>query len=210
MELSNDFKIKKLQLAAICFIITGLGFLHLSFKFLFLNAVDDLPKGHDIAPFVFLNDEIGFEFVPFVSILALLIGAYSLWKIGEPTGFGTRRNFFFVTIAGTISYNLAAIMPLPFAPLGALLCALGMILIGIASIKTKMWTGWKRFTPLLIGLYPFIFMFPMLIFTGTRPPVMIGLWGFPWLFLGIAIWLRRKELIALNANKHKNINLSNS
>ncbi len=195
MELTNDFKIKKLRIASICYIITGLGFLHLAFKYLFLGAVDELPKGHDIAPLVFLTDEFGFEFVPFVSILVLFIGTYSLWKIGEPTGFGISRNFFFVTMAGTVSYNLAARLPLPFAPLGALLCALGMILVGIAVLKNRMWTGWKRFIPLLVGLYPFIFMFPILIFTGTRPPVMIGLWGFAWILLGIVIWLRHKELI---------------
>jgi hypothetical protein len=194
MNLTTDFKSQKLQLASICYIITGLGYLHLSFRFLFLNAVDELPKGHDIAPLVFLNDEIGFELVPFVSILSLFIATYSLWKIGEPTGFGTRRNFFFVTMAGTISYNLAAIMPLPFAPLGALLCALGMILVGIAVLRTRMWTGWKRFTPLLVGCYPFIFMFPLLILTGARPPVLIGLWGFTWILLGIAVWMRRKEI----------------
>ena len=119
MEMTNDFKVKKLQIATICFIITGLGFLELAFKMLFLNAVDEPPKGHEIAPLVFLNDKIGFEIVPFVSILSLFIATYSLWKIGEPTGFGSRRRFFFVTMTGTISYNLAAIMPLPFAPLGA-------------------------------------------------------------------------------------------
>lgn len=197
MNTTNDFKLKKLQLATICYIITGLGFLQLSFKTLFLNAVEGLPKGHDIAPFIFLNDEIGFDLVPFVSILCLFIATYSLWKVGEPTGFGTRRSFFFVTIAGTISYNLAAIMPLPFAPLGALLCALGMILVGIAVLRNRVWTGWKRFTPLLVGIYPFVFMFPVVILTGTRPPVMIGFWGFTWILLGIAIWFRRKEISVL-------------
>ncbi|WP_310559905.1 hypothetical protein [Flavobacterium sp.] len=195
MELTNDFKIKKLQIASICYGITGLGFLHLAYRYLFLGAVDELPKGHNVNAFIFLTDEWGFEFVPFVSILLLFIGTYSLWKIGEPTGFGTKRNFFFVTMAGTISYNLAARMPWPCTPIGALLCSLGMILVGIAVLKNRMWTGWQRFTPLLVGLYPFIFMFPILVFTGTRPPVMIGLWGFTWILLGIAIWLRRTELI---------------
>lgn len=189
-----DFKLKKLQLASICYMITGLGYLHLSFSFLFLNAIDEMPKGREIAPFVFIRDEIGFELVPFISILALLIGTYALWKVGEPTGFGTSRNFFFITMAGTISYNLAAIMPLPFAPLGALLCALGMILVGIAVLRNRLWTGWKRFTPLIVGCYPFVFMFPILILTNTRPPVLIGFWGFTWILLGVAIWLRRKEI----------------
>ena len=192
--MTNDFKAKKLQVATICYIITGLGFLQLAFKTLFLKAVDELPKGHDIAPFVFLNDKIVIDLVPLVSIVCLFIATYSLWQVGEPTGFGSRRNFFFVTMAGTISYTLAALMPLPFAPLGALLCALGMILVGIAVLRNRVWTGCKRFTPLLVGTYPFVFMFPVVILMGTRPPIMIGLWGFTWILLGSAIWLRRKEI----------------
>jgi hypothetical protein len=39
-------------------------------------------------------------------------------------------------------------------PLGALVTAVGMTLVGIAVLRAKRWGGWQRFAPLLAGVYP--------------------------------------------------------
>lgn len=186
-----------LRRAGIAISITGLGYLAFGFPFWFLGAQDEATKGKLILPFLFLRDElfpaeINF-WIGFVSITALFIGLFSLWKIAEPTGF-ERRNRLYIPMSGAIFYLLGTWMPLPFAPLGAFMTGLGMIIVGLASLKAKIWTGWKRYIPLIVGCFPFVFMFPLLIITGARPPAMIGLWGFPWLAMAAAAWQRAKEV----------------
>ncbi len=190
-----------LRRAAIAFLLTGIGYLIFSFPFWFLGAIDEHAKGKLILPFLFLRDDpfplnLYFWHGP-VAVAAMFVGEFSLWKAGEPTGFGKRRNLLYVPMAGAIAYFLGQWMPLPFAPLGAFLSGLGMILVGIASLKANSWADWKRYTPLIVGCFPFIFMFPLLILTGARPAAMIGLWGFPWMALGLAAWQRSKEVGSL-------------
>ena len=72
-------------------------------------------------------------------------------------------------------------------PVGAVLTALGMLLAGIAVLRARRWDGWHRLTPLLIGVYPFVAMFPILALTGEPPALGIALWGIPWLLLGLAV-----------------------
>jgi hypothetical protein len=74
-----------------------------------------------------------------------------------------------------------------FVPLGALTTGLGMLLAGIAIVRTRRWDGWHRFIPLLAGLYPFVAMFPILAITGEPPLPMITLWCLLWLLLGLAM-----------------------
>lgn len=187
-----------LRRAAFAYLLVGIGFLAFGFPFWFLNATDEALKGRFIMPFLFLNDNpveaLVKNWIPVISEMAMLVGAFSLWKIGEPTGFGKKRALLFVPLAGGVSYLIAGIMPLPFAPLGAFLNGLGMILVGYASIKANVWTGWKRYAPLVVGIFPFVFMFPLLILTGARPATMIGFWGFPWMVLGLAAWQRAQEV----------------
>ncbi|MEI7582604.1 hypothetical protein [Runella sp.] len=199
--MTNETKIQYMQRAAVGFMGMGVGFIYFGIPFWFLNAVDEPLKGKTILPFLYLIDDklpLTLKFwVLTISTIFLFIGAYSLWKVGEPTGFGTKRNFLFVSMAGAVSYFLGGWMPLPFAPLGAFLSGLGMILVGIASLKTKIWSGWKRYIPLIAGCFPFLFMFPLVILTGARPAPVIGLWGIPWIALGIAVWQRSKELSSI-------------
>ena len=189
-----------LRRAAAGYLVAGLGFLAFGFPFWFSNAVDKEPIGQFTPPFFFVvNDPIAAlanNWIQLVSAVGLAAGAYSLWQAGEPSGFGKKRAFLFVPMAGGISYILSIWILLPFAPLGAFLNGLGMILVGVASLRANVWTGWKRYIPLSVGLFPFVFMFPLVILTGARPAAMIGLWGFPWIALGIAAWQRSKEVAA--------------
>ncbi|WP_020607254.1 hypothetical protein [Spirosoma spitsbergense] len=186
-----------LRRAAVGYLIAGLGFLAFGFPFWFLNAIDTSPKGQFTPPFFFVVDDpvaaLANNWIQLVSAIGLAAGAYSLWQAGDPTGFGKKQSLLFVPMAGGISYILATWVILPFAPLGAFLNGLGMILVGIASLKANVWTGWKRYVPLSVGLFPFVFMFPFVILTGARPAAMIGFWGVAWIALGLAAWQRAQE-----------------
>ena len=198
MQTNNLSTVKYLQTAGVCYLISGAGFLCFGFPFWFLHTVDENAKGHLIAPSIFLLN-VGFTLILkslnlLIASIALFVGAYSLYKAGEPTGTGSNRNFIFVSFAGAVCYFLSNWLILPFAPLGAFLNALGMILISFAGFKTKIWLGWKRYTPLLAGIFPFIFMFPLVIITKNRPAFIIGFWGIPWILLGISALQRSKEI----------------
>ena len=75
----------------------------------------------------------------------------------------------------------------PLLTLGAMVTAIGMLIAGVAVLRAGCWASWRRFTPLVAGLYPFLTMFPLFAATGERPTVMVALWGVPWLLVGIAI-----------------------
>ncbi len=73
-------------------------------------------------------------------------------------------------------------------PVGAVITAVGMTLVGIAVLRTRRWGGWQRFTPLLVGVYPFLVMFPFIIITDEPNILAIAGWGLPWFLLGYVIW----------------------
>ena len=73
-------------------------------------------------------------------------------------------------------------------PVGALVTAVGMTLVGIAVLRARRWGGWQRFAPLLTGVYPFVAMFPFIFITNEPSMLAIAVWGLPWLLLGYAIW----------------------
>lgn len=74
-----------------------------------------------------------------------------------------------------------------FYPLGALLTAMGMVIVGIQVARARVLKQWKRFAPLAVGLYPFVVMFPIVIITGSPSIAAILLWGFPWIIMGCAL-----------------------
>ncbi|MBD0255113.1 MAG: hypothetical protein ICV83_05295 [Cytophagales bacterium] len=74
-----------------------------------------------------------------------------------------------------------------FLPLGALLSGVGMVVTGIQVLAGKCWPGLKGALPLLVGLYPFGVMFPLLVMTGHPDLAAIMGWGVPWLLLGIGM-----------------------
>jgi hypothetical protein len=72
-------------------------------------------------------------------------------------------------------------------PLAAVTTALGMLAAGAAMIGAGRLAGWRRYLPVTVGAYPFIFMFPVLAVTGERPDLGITGWGLT--FVGVALSL---------------------
>ncbi len=73
-------------------------------------------------------------------------------------------------------------------PLGAVITAVGMTLVGIAVLRRRRCGGWQRFTPLVVGVYPFLVMFPFVIVTDEPNILAISGWGLAWFLLGYAMW----------------------
>ena len=99
-----------------------------------------------------------------------------------------------IAAAGAISYSINYIFGYwfgmntrMFLPLGALLSGIGMLATGIQVLIAKRWPGIKGKFPLIVGLYPFLVMFPLLIITGHPDLVAIMGWGIPWLLLGFGM-----------------------
>jgi hypothetical protein len=72
-------------------------------------------------------------------------------------------------------------------PFGALATAVGMILYGIAVIRARTLELPKRVAPLVVGLYPFLGMFPIVVATGEPSGLAVSLWGVPIAALGAAL-----------------------
>lgn len=74
-------------------------------------------------------------------------------------------------------------------PVGALVTAIGMTLVGIAVLRAGRWSGWRRYTPLIAGVYPFVGMFPFIFISEEPNMVAIALWGIAWAAFGCALYL---------------------
>jgi hypothetical protein len=63
-------------------------------------------------------------------------------------------------------------------PIGAQLVAFGMILIGIAALRARVWGGWRLLAPFVVGLYLYLIPFVGLILMGMGklPYTFVGLW----------------------------------
>ncbi len=129
----------------------------------------------------------------------LLIGVVGLALSGTAPGWfgGIALG---IALLGRVDFVLAEIHSLSIGddtsfllPLGALITAVGMTLVGIAVLRAKRWGGWQRFTPLLVGIYPFVAMFPLIFITEEPSMLTITGWGLPWLLLGCAIWSSLRE-----------------
>ena len=64
---------------------------------------------------------------------------------------------------------------------------LGLILAGVAVLRTGRWGGWHRFTVLATGLFIPLILMPAFGLSGYAPNYAIGLWGVCWLLLGLAL-----------------------
>jgi hypothetical protein len=51
----------------------------------------------------------------------------------------------------------------PLTPVGAQIVASGMILVGVAALRAKVWRGWQAFTPFVVRLYSYMVPFVGLI-----------------------------------------------
>lgn len=74
-----------------------------------------------------------------------------------------------------------------------LLITAGMLLAGVAMLRSGHWRGWRRFAPLACGLFVPLILGPAFALPGYAANYAIGVWGMCWLLLGLA--LREADLV---------------
>jgi hypothetical protein len=113
-----------------------------------------------------------------------LSGAAPGWFGGVALGIALlgRADFVAAEVHSLLIGDLSVLLPI-----GALVTAVGMTLVGVAVLRARRWSGWRRFAPLLAGIYPFVTMFPFIFITSEPSFLAIAGWGLPWLLLGYAM-----------------------
>jgi hypothetical protein len=154
-----------------------------------------------------------------VGALGLTGGAAGLLLAGA-TGTGWQKKAGFCglifNLLGAVSYVAGTIFIYNFpdratkqifTPLGSLLLTIGMLKLGVAVLSAGVWRGWRRYIPLLVGLYfPFQLPLQMVFFLGRgKGPnaLLLGVWGILWAFLGVAIWTNILRAEALEFEPEK-------
>ena len=136
-----------------------------------------------VAYLLFLATLLGLEFSGAAGHRALshvgLLVAAAGWILYSAAQFVLSTNFLF---AETVLF-----------PTGTILIGVGMTLVGIAALRTRVWAGWRRYIVLLCGLFPFLAIFPIFALTGGPSFVVLSGWGACWLALGVAIWMGRSN-----------------
>lgn len=70
------------------------------------------------------------------------------------------------------------------------LVGVGLILTGIAILRTHRWSGWHRYVTLVLGIYVFAVMTPVIIASGGPPAVpavwALAGWEILWVLIALA------------------------
>lgn len=136
---------------------------------------------------------------------SLICVALLLLARGRLAGDGAGRRLPFIAVAGGVCYLLAEAWwtinlllldrttaelertpAVVLLPAGAGLGALGMIATGVAVARSRRWQGWHRWTPLLVGVYPFVGMFPVAAIAGAPVVLSVIGWSLTWLPFAVA------------------------
>ena len=78
------------------------------------------------------------------------------------------------------------------SPLGSVLVAIGMVLLGVQSMRAGVLPGLSRIVPFLVGLWFFVqfpiqFVFFIPVYGHPWYTLLVGVWGILWAALGFAI-----------------------
>lgn len=139
----------------------------------------------------------GFALQALIHIGELAVVLALFWAIGAQVG-ALGRIGFGVAALGQVSLVVAELL-FPFnGPVGEqifnfapLLSGLGMLLAGIAVLRSGVWRGWHRVTPLLVGAWMLLVAIPLIIaFDGPpnlAPTLALAGWDVCWALAAIAV-----------------------
>lgn len=128
------------------------------------------------------------------SHLLILVSIGGLIRSGAAGRSGLGRLGLTLTVFGLVVLILAEPTSLidmdiaiVFYSVSTLAIALGLILTGVAVLRTRRWSGWHRFTPLVCGLYVPLVLLPAFALPGLISNYAIGIWGVCWLLVATSL-----------------------
>lgn len=123
-----------------------------------------------------------------------LVGVLGFWASGASgSGWLARIGLTLATLGSFTILIAEAVLRFSFDTGNSLfgaavpLTGVGFILAGIAVLRSKQWTGWHKFVPLVTGLYPFLILLPAFALSGGVNFLAIGGWALCRLALGITM-----------------------
>ena len=174
------------------------GFLRSTGAWLIVGSLIGMGVGikEGIAPALFgTTENIVMQGIVIVANALVLVGVIGLARSGA-AGDG------WLARVGLVIALVASVLFLPFEVLvainlelggmllglSALAQGLGLLLVGIAVLRTGRWGSWHRFTPLLCGLYTFLVLIPALALSDGYNAWALAGWQIPFALLGVALY----------------------
>jgi hypothetical protein len=99
----------------------------------------------------------------------------------------TVNEFLAISVAGQAADSTAAGRVGAIYGVVSIMIGLGMILAGIAVVRDGVWSGWRRWLPLVTGIWLFIPTMPALFLEGDVARISLGIWALLFALLGWAL-----------------------
>lgn len=124
----------------------------------------------------------------------LMVGTVvGLWRSGAAGRGGLVRAGLAVVAAGWVAMALAQVVAVvrgeeitAIYVVATVLHFVGMAPVGVAALRAGVWTGWRRWTPLLCAAY-LVVASPLFGAPGALGLLGVAGWGVCWLVLGVAL-----------------------
>ena len=89
----------------------------------------------------------------------------------------------------------AGLMGTSYGGSPATLIGLGMLVAGVGVLRAGVWTGWRRWTPLAIGIAEFVILTPGMFGGFVAARLVIGLWMLQFGMLGWAMYVESRGVV---------------
>jgi hypothetical protein len=129
-----------------------------------------------------------------LSHLLLLAGMTGLWASGAMGRGRIARAGTWITVICWAILAIAELVDVVDTDVAGVLFGistlglpLGLILAGIATLRTRRWKGWHRFTPLIAGLFVVVAIFSSFALPAHDFDYAIAAWGLCFVLLGAAM-----------------------
>lgn len=119
-----------------------------------LMGVNDPDWAYLARPIIHLGE--------FTAVVALgLSGAAGPGRLGR-IGIGAAALGTLVLAVAEVVYESSSAVGEALFGVGPTLVGIGLILAGVAVVRTALWNGWQRYITLVLGIYIFVVMTPVL------------------------------------------------
>jgi hypothetical protein len=148
---------------------------------------------------------VAVSFVYIVLHLLVTVGLVAFGRSGVAGRSRAARSGVAIAVAGTLTLTVGEIIGLPIRDaltddtsaqvvgavfgLGVLLSAVGFVILGVATLRARVWLDWRRYTPLVTGIWTSILVVLPLAIPAALPGC-VAIYGA--CLLAMAVALRRE------------------